>query len=223
MHLATLFRAIVLLLAAVGVAHAQAPSGIGLATYDGADRTEKLVDGAKKEGDVLIYTSAPSDDFKALTEAFERKYGIKVKFWRSSADKVAQRGVSEARAQRFEADVFETDAPALAALARENVLTPARPPALDELMPEARLGHPAWIGVRVNVFAFAYNTKALKRADLPHSYAALLEPRWKGKLAIDENEAEWYASMLDYLGRDKGTAFMRALPDSAELPSRAAS
>jgi len=182
MHLATLFRAIVLLLAAVGVAHAQAPSGIGLATYDGADRTEKLVDGAKKEGDVLIYTSAPSDDFKALTEAFERKYGIKVKFWRSSADKVAQRGVSEARAQRFEADVFETDAPALAALARENVLTPARPPALDELMPEARLGHPAWIGVRVNVFAFAYNTKALP-GGVP-TWAETYDPKFKGRLII---------------------------------------
>jgi ABC-type Fe3+ transport system substrate-binding protein len=209
MRLATLFRAIVLLLAAVGVAHAQAPSGIGLATYDGADRTEKLVDGAKKEGDVLIYTSAPSDDFKALTEAFERKYGIKVKFWRSSADKVAQRGVSEARAQRFEADVFETDAPALAALARENVLTPARPPALDELMPEARLGHPAWIGVRVNVFAFAYNTKALKKADLPHSYAALLEPRWKGKLAIEAEDSDWFSAVSQQLGEAKAAKLFR--------------
>jgi hypothetical protein len=28
---------------------------------------------------------------------------------------------------------------------------------------------------------------------------------------MDENEVEWYAAMLDYLGREKGTAYMRAL------------
>jgi iron(III) transport system substrate-binding protein len=213
MQVHILLRTVVVALALgfAGAACAQAPTGIALATYEGPDRTTRLIEGAKREGDVLVYTSAPSDDFKALTEAFERKYGVKVKFWRSSAEKVAQRGISEARAQRFEADVFETDGPALDALARENIMTPVRPPALGELMPEARLGHPSWVGSRLNVFAFAYNTKSLKRSDLPRSYDALLDPKWKGKLGIEAEDADWFSALSQQLGEAKASKLFREI------------
>jgi iron(III) transport system substrate-binding protein len=213
MHVHILLRTLVVALAlgCAGAACAQAPTGIALATYEGPDRTTRLVEGAKKEGDVLVYTSAPSDDFKALTEAFERKYGVKVKFWRSSAEKVAQRGISEARAQRYEADVFETDGPALDALARENIMTPVRPPALGELMPEARLGHPSWVGSRLNVFAFAYNTKSLKKSDLPRNYDGLLDPKWKGKLGIEAEDADWFSALSQQLGEAKASKLFREI------------
>jgi iron(III) transport system substrate-binding protein len=207
-----LLRALLVTGLALGVAGgacAQAPSGIALATYEGADRGDKLVEGARKEGDVLIYTSAPTDDVKALTEAFERKYGVKVKFWRSSAEKVAQRGVSEARAQRFEADVFETDAPALDALVREKILAPVRSPVQDELMPEARFGHQSWLASRLSVYAFAYNTKALKKSDLPRSYEGLLDPKWKGKLGIEAEDSDWFSAVCRELGEHKATKLFR--------------
>ncbi|HEY1327831.1 MAG TPA: extracellular solute-binding protein [Casimicrobiaceae bacterium] len=208
------FRAVIavaLVLGFVGAACAQAPTGIALATYEGADRAEKLVEGARKEGDVLVYTSAPSDDFKALTEAFEKKYGVKVKFWRSSADKVAQRGISEGRAKRFEADVFETDSGALDALMRENLLTPVRSPMQDELRPDVRFGHQSWFGSRLNVFALAYNTKALKKTDLPHSYEALLEPKWKGKLGVEAEDSDWFSALCQQLGEQKTTRLFREI------------
>src|SRR5512142_2435094 len=106
-----------------GMAEAQAPSGIGLATYQGADRMQRLIEGAKKEGELSIYTSAPVDDVKVLTDAFEKKYGVKAKVWRASSEKVLQRGVTEARAGRFDADVFETNGPEMEALVREKILT----------------------------------------------------------------------------------------------------
>jgi iron(III) transport system substrate-binding protein len=66
-----------------------------LATYDGADRMQKLIDGAKQEGTLTIYTSAPVDDMTALTSAFTEKYGVKVEVWRGSSEDVLQRGVAE--------------------------------------------------------------------------------------------------------------------------------
>jgi len=56
-----------------------------VATYAGADRAQKILEGAKKEGALEIYTSAQSDDMGALVSAFEKKYGIKVTMWRSSS------------------------------------------------------------------------------------------------------------------------------------------
>jgi iron(III) transport system substrate-binding protein len=199
----------VLAFGVAGVAAAQ--TGIALATYEGADRMQKLIEGAKKEGDVVIYTSAPTDDMKALADAFEKKYGVKAKIWRSSSEKVLQRGVTEARANRFEADVFETNGPEMEALVREKILTPVRSEVLNDLIPEAKFPHQSWVGARLNIFAFAYNTNAVKKADLPKSYEALADPKWKGKLGIEAEDADWFSAINQQLGEQKAQKLFREI------------
>src|SRR5258706_13615914 len=49
-----------------------------VAGYSAPARAQKILEGAKKEGELSIYTSAQSDDMGALVSAFEKKYGIKV-------------------------------------------------------------------------------------------------------------------------------------------------
>src|SRR5467141_97178 len=93
-----------------------------MASYKGADRSQRLMEGAKKEGTLSMYTSAQSDDMGALVAAFEKKYGIKVSMWRTSSEKVLQRAVTEARANRFAVDVLETNGPELESMHREKVL-----------------------------------------------------------------------------------------------------
>src|SRR5713226_8206242 len=77
--------------------------------YAGSDRQQKLVEGAKKEGKLTLYTSAQSDDMGALLGAYEKKYGVKVDVWRASSEKVLQRAVAEARANRNTMDIVETN------------------------------------------------------------------------------------------------------------------
>src|SRR6267142_1109841 len=59
-----------------------------IATYQGADRTQQLVEGAKKEGTLAIYTSATTEDMAALTSAFEKKFGVKTQVWRASSENI---------------------------------------------------------------------------------------------------------------------------------------
>src|SRR4029450_5422543 len=72
-----------------------------VAAYAGADRDKRLTDGAKSEGVVSIYSSAQTDDMNAVTAAFEKKYGIKTRFWRGSSEDILQRTVTEARGGRY--------------------------------------------------------------------------------------------------------------------------
>jgi iron(III) transport system substrate-binding protein len=191
-------------------AQGAAPTGIALATYQGADRMQRLMDGAKKEGEVSIYTSAPVDDVKVLTDAFEKKYGVKAKVWRSSSEKVLQRGVTEARANRFDADIFETNGPEMEALVREKILTPVNSPTLNDLIPEAKFKHGSWVGSRLNIFSFAYNTNAVKKDELPKKYEDLLDPRWKGRLGIEAEDSDWFAGVCAQMGgEDKGVKFWK--------------
>ena len=62
------------------------------ANYQGPDRQQRLLEGATKEGELQLYTSTPADEISVLIAAFEKKYGIKVKLWRSGSDMVVQRG-----------------------------------------------------------------------------------------------------------------------------------
>jgi len=185
------------------------PTGIALANYAGPDRLQKIVEGAKREAALTIYTSAPVDDMKPLADAFEKKYGVKVTVWRSSSEKVLQRGLAEAKATRYDADVFETNGPEMEALVREKILTPVASPVIDELIPEARFLHRSWFGARLNIFAIAFNTKEVKKADLPKTYEGFLDPRWKGKLGIEAEDGDWFSGISAELGEKKAEQLFR--------------
>jgi iron(III) transport system substrate-binding protein len=167
-----------------------------LAQYDGADRMEKLIAGAKQEGTFTIYTSAPVDDMTALTNAFTEKYGIKVDIWRGSSEDVLQRGVTETKAGRFTADVFETNGPELEALTRENVLQAVNSPAVKQILPEAVFAHRSWIGTRLNVITSAYNTNLVDSGSIPKKWTDFLDPQWKGKLGVEASDSDWLAAVI---------------------------
>lgn len=185
--------------------------GPALAAYEGADRLDRLIEAAKREGEVTIYTSTPVEDMQVLADAFERRYGIKTKVWRASSEKVLQRGVTESRAGRFDVDVFETNGPELEALVRERMLAPVRSPSFGALVPEAVFPHRAWVGTRLVIFAFAYNTTLVRKAELPTSYEGFADPRWKGRLGIEAEDADWFATVSGLLGEANAERTFRAI------------
>src|SRR5258708_1126935 len=76
--------------------------------YRGPDREKRILEGAKKEREVVVYTSLNLKDSVPIVEVFEKKYGVKVQLWRSSSEKVLQRAVAEARAGRVSCDILAT-------------------------------------------------------------------------------------------------------------------
>jgi iron(III) transport system substrate-binding protein len=193
-----------------GFASAQGASTTAdLAAYAGPDRAEKLIAGAKKEGTVTLYTSANVDDMSVVTAAFEKKYGVKVRVWRGSSENVVQRGVTEARGGRYDADIFETGGAAMESLHREKLLQQVKSPSQADLVPEALTAHGEWTGTRYNIFVAAYNTKLIKKDELPKSYDDLLDPKWKGKLGIETDDSDWFGAVIDLLGEQRGIKLFR--------------
>jgi len=193
------------------LAAAAAQADSGLATYQGADRLQRIAEAAKREGELTIYTSTPVEDMKVLTDAFERKYGIKTKVWRASSEKVLQRAVAEARAQRFDVDAFDTNGPQLEALVREKLLTPVWSPSLASLVPEARFAHQSWVGTRLLIFVLAYNTKLVRKSELPASYDGFADPKWKGRLGIEAEDSDWFATISTLMGEAKAETLFRSI------------
>jgi len=170
------------------------------AAYEGADREARLIAGAKKEGELVMYTSGQADDFNVLAKAYEQKYGVKVTMWRAGSEKVLQRALTEARGGRFAVDVVETNGPELEMLQREGLAQAVKSPHLADIIPAAKQPHGEWVGTRLNVYALAYNTKAVKKDELPRTYDDLAQPRWKGRLGIEADDSEWLAGLAAQFG-----------------------
>jgi iron(III) transport system substrate-binding protein len=171
-----------------------------VALYTGADRLQKLIEGAKKERTVNVYTSAQTTDFNLLVAAFEKRYGVKVIVWRAGSENIVNRTVQETRANRFTVDVVETNGPELESLHRENILQLVKSPYLADLIAPAILPHGEWTGSRLNVFVQAYNTKLVKKTDLPKTWEELANPKWKGKLGIEQEDSDWLAGVFGDIG-----------------------
>jgi iron(III) transport system substrate-binding protein len=175
-----------------------------LAAYEGADRLQRLIDGAKKEGNLSIYTSAQSDDMGALVAGFEKKYGVKVSTWRAGSEKVLQRAITEARGNRHTVDIVETNGPELESLHREKIFQAVKSPHHANLNKAALRPHGEWVGTRLNVFVQAYNTKLVKKEELPKTWEDLAHPRWKGRLGIEAEDQDWLAGVVGDLGEARG-------------------
>ena len=180
-----------------------------LALYEGPDREQQLLQGARQEGALTVYTSLTVEDITELTAAFDKKYGIKLKFWRAGSEKVVQRIVTEARAGRFDFDVVETNGPELESLRREQLLLKVYSPNAADLIPQAILPHREWVGTRLNLFVQIYNTKLVKKEDFPKSYQDLLDPKWKGRLGIEAEDVDWFGTVVKELGEEKGLKLFR--------------
>lgn len=208
--------ALLVLLAGLLPAAAQAQSAVKteeLLNYQGPDRQQRLIEKAKQEGALTVYTSLAPTESQPLAQAFEKKYGIKVELWRALSDRITQRAVNEAKAGRHAVDVVATNSPEMETLAREKIFTQVYTPHLADLHAASVPKHRLWLPDRFTVFVVGYNTNLVRREELPASVRGFADPRWKGRLGIEANDAEWMAALIKKWGHEPGMAFFRKLAE----------
>ncbi len=180
--------------------------------YGGADRMERILAAAKKEGTLTMYTTFAEKDQPTLVKPFEAKYGVKVNIWRAGTDKVLQRTLAEAAARKYDVDLIHFGSPEMEALSREKILQSVNSPVHKDLQPGSVPAHREWAATLLSVWVQVYNTQLIRKEDLPRTYKDLLDPRWKGKLGIEAKNQDWFASVVDVMGGgEKGLKFFRDL------------
>ena len=199
--IATALLAVLAALTALPVV-AQDAATRALAIYQGADRQQRLIDAAKKEGELSVYHAYPR--LTAVLEAFGKKYGIKVKSWRAGSEAILQRLTTEARGGRFEVDLVQNNAPENEAAHREKLLLEVRSPYHADLIAQAVPAHHEWVGITLDVWTAAYNTDKVKKDELPRSYQDLQDPKWKGRLGIEADNHAWFGTLMTALGEEQG-------------------
>ncbi len=182
------------------------PAFGGAATLD----RERMVEAAKKEGRLVLYTGMETDESSLFTKEFAKKYPfIKPEIFRSSGEKVQARFIVEHRANTHFADVFQTSIVQVYQLKNAGMLAryvSEEAPAYAEGFKDAQ-GH--WTAFYQIPYVIGYNTRMVAAKDAPASYEDLLNPKWKGLISLETEEYQWFYHVLQIMGRDKGLDFMK--------------
>lgn len=177
-----------------------------------AETEQEKIAAAKKEGPVYWYGSMNVDDASALVACIAQKYPfIEIKRSRAANAPILSRLDVEARARGLNVDVIDLDGFYVAQALKRNYWTRYVSPELAAY-PKA-LSDPAarWSGFFLLPQVTIYNTNLVPPAAAPRTYSDLFDPRWKNRMAIPDSAVTWYHGMLQYMGAEKGRAFMRRL------------
>jgi iron(III) transport system substrate-binding protein len=191
---------------------AQTKSVADLANYRGTDREEMLKAGAKKEGKFVWYTTLTAH--KEIAAVFEAKYpGIRVETYRSGSTDLLRRILSEAESKRNLADVIETTPPTLMVMRDNKLLMPYFSPYLTAFPPDAKeeadKDKVFWTTDRESLIGVGYNRNLMRPAEAPRSFADLLKPQYKGKIAVSGDETG--VRMIGAMLRAKGEEYVKQL------------
>jgi iron(III) transport system substrate-binding protein len=144
---------------------------------------------------LVVYTARKYQLVEELFQEYGRDRGIDVKSVTDDGAPLIQRLTAEGA--NSPADVFITvDAGDLWRATQAGLLQPVESSMLEAAIP-AHLRDPEghWFGLAVRARTIAYSTARVKPAALS-TYAALAEPRWKGKLCLRTGKAVYNQSLV---------------------------
>ena len=194
--------------------HAQATEAklAWLESLPAPERQARLVEAARKEGEVVAYGNLDAAAAQAIADGFMKKYPfIKASPVRVSGAGIITRVDAEARAGKVVSDVIDSGQLGMLALMDKKLMARYRSPQREFFREGFKDKNGYWTAYMTNVMVSAYNTRLVKKEEAPGKIEDLLKPRWKGKLAMDSQSYVWFGTVLQFLGEEAGLRFMKKL------------
>lgn len=167
-----------------------------------AQSQEQLIAGAKKEGKLVVYASATAPQLRMYFAAFNKRYPfIKTEFFRTGKQKLVSKILFEEQAKQHIADIVHTSVIETHILKKRGALSRYVPMESASFPAQYKDPDGFWTSAYASGTLLGYNSRQVKRSNVPKTYDELLNPRWKNSIAIDANKIEWFAMLLKLKGR----------------------
>lgn len=152
--------------------------------YKGADREKRLLEGARKEGQVVIYSAMiVNQALRPLVDSFNKKYpGVRASYWRGDSEDIAAKLAAESRANNLSVDVVEGTGVGELVI-ETGLVQPFFTPEIMGVPENLRDPRNLWAPTRLSYFSVAYNTRLVPPEKAPKTFEDLLDPQWKGKMS----------------------------------------
>jgi iron(III) transport system substrate-binding protein len=177
-----------------------------------ASNHEAVIEGAKKEGKLVVYTFMTVDQAQKLNDAFKAKYPfIQPTMFCAVGERLLTRIMTEAQAGKYDFDVVQSAETQAYFLKKKSLLAKYASPETKNIQKPFFDPDGYWTAVYMMPNIIAYNTRMVKRIEVPKSDEDLLNPKWKGKIGMDHTKPEWFTWKLKRMGEEKGLAYMKKL------------
>lgn len=178
-----------------------------------AQPNASVIEAAKKERQVVYYTTMTLDQSKQTVDQFEKKYPfLKVTLFRTGGGPLLNKITTEARGGRYDWDVVVGRGEMVTPLMERKLLASyksAESKAIDSQLVDNE-GY--WTAYYVNSYVLGWNTKLVKREDVPKTYEALINPRWKGgQISLDTEAYGMMEGLKRAWGKEKALNWFRRL------------
>src|SRR6266550_5184222 len=176
-----------------------------------ADPASRILEGAKKEGALVWYTALNLNDSEMLIKRFEQLYPfIKTETLRLSSFILLSKIQTYARAVAFKSDLIEIAGVLGHILKKDGLFAKYISPQSRFYPDSVKDPDGTWTSFFMNTHVLVYNTKLVKKDEVPKTFDEVTQSKWKGKITMPE-DFDIFGMMLKIMGRSKGMDFMRRL------------
>jgi len=177
-----------------------------------AAQSKEVLEGARKEGQLVFYSGIPIPDAQAILSALEKKYPfIKTTFYRATGPALVSRIQTEQRAGTHVWDVMNSTGFEPYVLLEQGYFAKYESSERKHFPEGHKDNDGMWATMYTTPMIVSYNSKLVSAADLPKDYADLLNLKWKGRLGMDSSDFEWYANLRKVWGAEKAQKFLDGL------------
>ena len=186
-----------------------------LMPHDARSQESPLVQAARKEGEIVWYTTMSLDQSQQFMDRFLKKYPfLKPSVFRSGGGTLLNRILSEAKGGKYLFDVAHGTGEIVLPLMESNLIAPYNSPERKMIPDDLKDGKGYWTSVYVNSIVLGYNRNLVKKETLPRTYDDLLQPRWKGrKISIDDSYTTFLQGLISVWGKEKAVGYLRKLAE----------
>ncbi len=211
--------------------------GVAAPKPGGQEKWDQLVSAAKKEGRVVLYGEIGPELRAAISEAFQKKFGIEMDVVSAKTGEIAQRFLKEDQANVAIADALMTgQTTTLVDVKPKGVLAPIPPLVVlpevtdPKVWKEGRVPYLDADKTAVALIAsyrtfLVLNTEMVSDNEI-QSYQDILDPKWKGKIIMRDptlggSSATWVSFMsTKVLGMEEGAKFLRRFAQQEPVITR---
>jgi iron(III) transport system substrate-binding protein len=170
-----------------------------------AERQQKLIEGAKKEGEVMLYSSSGLEEIQALVKAFGKKYPfLQTRYNKKGGSQLFTVAQMEFVGKKYLADIYWAGYSTIGPMLKEKgMLARYVSPETAAIADEYKDKEGAWVATRISMAIFAYHSKKVPAGKVPKTYYELLDPFWKGTISIDSSPGRFTHLLARKYGWEK--------------------
>ena len=182
-------------------------------TFSQEREDPKIIEGARKEGKIVWYTTMSTDHSKQFADRFQQKYPfLKPVVFRTGGGSLFNRILVESNAGENQWDAMHGTGDMVLPLKARKLLVPYQSPERDMIDSDLKDHDGYWTAVYVNPIVLGYNTRLIKYEQLPRTYEDLLNRKFKGgKISFDDNYFTFLHGLIDAWGREQAVTYFRKL------------